>query len=165
MSYYTKFADVESLLTSTTTGTVMASTDAILVAKSTSGVPFQTTPGQVGGFQTITTATSTATVLPPYGLSLISLGTAGTSGTGWLIQDPPTRGLVKTVWCTTSTSTATAFTVQSTAVTSIMTTAATTTATVVTVQGSGAGGFTLVSLSTSQWVLIGKQGTIGTSAS
>ena len=162
MSYYTKFADVESLLTSTTTGTIMASTDAILVTSVSGGRPFQTTAGQVGCFQSVSTATSTGTTLPPYGLSFLAMGTAGTSATAYILADPTARGLVKTVYFSSTTSTANLVTVASTAVTTIVSTGGSAN-TSVTVQGSGAGGFTLESLSTTVWVLTSKIGTVATS--
>jgi hypothetical protein len=162
MSYYTKFADVEALLTSTTTGTVIASTDAVLITSVSGGRPFQTTPGQIGCIQSVSTTSSTATTLPNYGLSFIPLGTAGTSATAWLLADPTAKGLVKTVYFSSTTSTANLVTVVSTGVTTIVSTGGSAN-TSVTVQGSGAGGFTLEAMSTTVWVLTSKIGTIATS--
>ena len=162
MSYYTKFADVEALLTSTTTASIMASTDAVLVTSVSGGGPRQSTVGAVSCLQSVSTTSSTATTLPNYGLSFLAMGTGGTSATAYLLADPTAKGLVKTVYFSSTTSTANLVTVVSTGVTTIVSTGGSANVSV-TVQGSGAGGFTLESLSTTVWVLTSKIGTIATS--
>ncbi len=159
MSYYTIFDQQEALITSTTT-TVLASTDAVLIHSAGSGKKYQGTVGAVANLQAISTSSSTATTLSPYGMSFLQMGTAGTSATQYILADPPAKGLTKTVFFTSTTSTANLVTCQGTA-TFIYTTGANT-GNSFNVQGSGAGGVTLTSVSTTQWVLVGKYGTIAT---
>ena len=102
MSYYTKFADVEALLTSTTTATI-ASTDALLVTSVSQGKPFQTTPGAIAqmawtGIQSLTSA-STATNILPTGMTVI----ASSNALSYLLTAPTAAGQFKII---TSTSTA-----------------------------------------------------------
>ena len=102
MSYYTKFADVEALLTSTTTAT-LASTDALLVTSVSQGHPYQTTPGAVAqmpwtGIQSLTSA-STATNILPTGITVL----ASSNAISYLLTAPSAAGVFKII---TSTSTA-----------------------------------------------------------
>lgn len=157
MSWYTIFDQQEILLTSTTTS-VSASTDALLIHNVGAAKKYQTTVGQVNALMNVSTSTSTATNLPPYGLSFLNPGTGGTT-VAWLLTDPPVKGLVKTVWISSTTSTANTVATQG----ATIYTTANATAVSVTIQGSGAGGFQLVSLSTAQWFLLGSRGTVGTS--
>lgn len=158
MSYYTKFADVEALLTSTTTGTILASTDALLVTSVSGGRPFQSTPGQIGSIMTVSTSSSTSTVLPPYGVSVLT----GASSSAWTLADPTVRGLIKLIISSSSSSTGQLVTVASTSVTTILSSGGGTN-TSVTFQGSGAGFVELVALSTTQWAQVSKTGTIANS--
>ena len=161
MSFYTVFDVAESLITSTTTATAtLVNTDAVLVHNVSSGKKFQSTIGQMGSMQAVSTSSSTGTLLPPYGTSFLQMGTAGTSATVFILADPPSKGLVKTVWFTSTTSTGNLVTCQGTG-TFIYTTGANT-ANSFNVQGSGAGGVQLVAVSTAQWVLTGKYGTVAT---
>jgi hypothetical protein len=103
MSYYTKFADVEALLTSTTTAATLASTDAVLVTSVSAGKPFQSTPGAIAqmpwtGIQSLTSA-STATNILPTGLTVI----ASSNALSYLLTAPSGAGQFKVI---TSTSTA-----------------------------------------------------------
>ncbi len=101
MSYYTKFADVEGLLTSTTT-TVLGSTDALLVFSNSDLKMHQTTVGAVGVVgptaQTLTSA-STGTNIVPGGLTIIQSSNA----LSYLLTAAPGPGFIKTI---TSSSTA-----------------------------------------------------------
>ncbi len=100
MSYYTKFADVESLLTSTTT-TVLGSTDSLLVFSATDGKYHVTTVGAVGlvgpSLQTLTSA-STATNIVPGGLTIIQSSNA----LSYLLTQAPGPGFTKTITSSTT---------------------------------------------------------------
>jgi hypothetical protein len=107
MSYYTKFADVEALLTSTTTAT-LASTDAVLVTSVSAGHPYQTTPGalvQAGGLGFVNATSlgtgSTGTNITNSGLTFLN-STAGTTS-NWLLADPSAANQVKTIMFMSST--------------------------------------------------------------
>ena len=160
MSWYTVFDQNEALVTSTTTNNTLVSTDAVLVHSIAGNKKYQTTVGQIGNLEAISTSSSTATILSPYGMSFLQMGTGGTSATHYILADPPSKGLTKTVWFTSTTSTANLVTCQGTG-TFIYTTGANS-GNSFNVQGSGAGGVTLTSVSTTQWVLVGKYGTIAT---
>ncbi len=162
MSYYTIFDQAEAVVTSTTTNATLISTDAMLVHNLASGKKFQTVVGQVGALQAISTSSSTATVLPPYGLSFLQMGTAGTSATQFILADPPSKGLVKTIFMTSTTSTYNVILTQSTGAQIFSSGTALLTSNTINIQGAGSGGVTLQSISTSAWVLLGKFGTIAT---
>ena len=110
MSYYTKYADVEALLTTTTTNTI-ASTDALVVFNVASGKMYQTTPvavynasqagGSGGGAAQILTTNSTGTNINNFGITLLK-STAGTSS-AWLLTDPTQPGQIKTIAFVSST--------------------------------------------------------------
>ena len=107
MSYYTKFADVEALLTSSTTS-VLASTDALLVFNVASGKMYQTTVGAVsagagsasGGaaFQSLTS--STAVNITGFGATNLGVAITGT----YILSAAAVPGILKTI---TSSSTGT----------------------------------------------------------
>ncbi len=95
MSYYTKFADVESLLTSTTTATV-GSTDIMLVFCNSDQKYHAAQVGVVsmggGGFQSLTSA-STATNITPVGITSI----ASSNALSYLLTAPTATGIIKTI--------------------------------------------------------------------
>ena len=155
MSFYTEFGVAESLLTSTTTAATLASTDGILAWDVATNKPWQTTAGQVGSIMTVSTSSSTATALQPYGMSVLTTA----SSAAWTLTDPPVKGLSKILFVSTTTSTNNQIVTQGA---TIQTTAANT-ATTITIQGSGAGFVDLTSVSTSVWLLGAKGGTIATS--
>ncbi len=160
MSYYTVFDEVESILTATSTAATLVAADAVLVHNFSSGRKFQTVVGSVGSQQAISTSSSTGTNLPAYGVSFLQMGTGGTSATQYILNDPPSKGLVKIIYMSSTTSTANLIYCQSTG-TVIYTTGANT-ANSINIQGAGAGGVTLTSVSTTQWVLLSKMGTVAT---
>ncbi len=108
MSYYTKFADVEPLLTSTTT-TVLGSTDAILVFNQANQKYYQATVGSlgpiagsiVGAVASQATTLTTATNITPSGFTLLK--STGASTSQWLLSDPTAVGQVKTIFCNSTT--------------------------------------------------------------
>ncbi len=114
MSYYTRFADVEGLLTSTTT-TVLSPTDNLLVFSNTDNKYHKTTmtaiAGGLGG--QITTSTSTGTNIPAVsGTFMIQTPTS----VEYSLSTPAFAGIVMTfVNSATSTSTWTAIRTESTA--------------------------------------------------
>lgn len=100
MSYYTRFADVESLLTSSTT-TVLGSTDLMLVFSGTDNRYHTAAVGTVasgGGFQTLTS--STAVNINGVGLTNCTVSITGT----YILSAAPGPGVLKTI---TSSSTGT----------------------------------------------------------
>ena len=102
MSYYTKFADVESLLTSTTTSATLAATDAVLVTNVSAGHPFQSTPGAIAqmpwtGAQTLTSA-STGTNILANGLTVLQSSNA----VSYLLTAPTVAGQFKYITSTSS---------------------------------------------------------------
>ncbi len=162
MSYYTKFADVEPLITSTTT-TVLGSTDAILVFNQANQKYYQTTLGSFGPLGGVAatqgTCLTTATNLTPVGLSLIK-STTGTT-CSWQLTDPTAVGQVKTILLN-STTTSTQFTV-STVAASIQCTGSTS-ANLINFASTATGAMvnfgqsvTMVSLTTTSWLVIGQQ--------
>ncbi len=166
MSYYTKYADVEGLLTSTTTNTI-ASTDALVVFNVASGKMYQTTPVAVSGvtlastivanlgLQTLTSA-STATNILPTGITTIQSSNA----LSYLLTAAAGPGFMKTV-VTSSTGVITVVT----SLASLSSTGAIN-GTQFILNSAGAaisgGGITLVSVGTSpstRWITVGYSGT------
>ncbi len=160
MSYYTIFDQLEAVVTSTTTAATLVASDPVLVHNNATGKKFQTTVGCFGSQQAISTSSSTGTNLPPYGVSFLQMGTGGTSATQYILNDPPSKGLLKIIYMSSTTSTANLIYCQSTG-TVIYTTGANT-ANSINIQGAGAGGVTLTSVSTTQWLLLSKMGTVAT---
>lgn len=100
MSYYTKFADVESILSATST-TVLGSTDVLLGFSFTDGKPHQIPVASVasgGTFQTLTS--STAVNINGVGLTNCTVSITGT----YILSAAPAPGILKTI---TSSSTGT----------------------------------------------------------
>ncbi len=160
MSYYTVFDQVESVLTATSTAATLVAADAVLVHNFSSGRKFQTVVGSVGSQQAISTSSSTGTNLPAYGVSFLQMGTGGSSATQFILNDPPSKGLLKIIYMSSTTSTANLIYCQSTGTTIYTTGAAT--ANSINIQGAGAGSITLTSVSTTQWALLAKTGTVAT---
>jgi hypothetical protein len=161
MSFYTVFEQNEVLLTSTTT-TVMASTDLAIVHSAGGNRKFYTTLGAAsaqGAFQSVTTATGSGATFPsllPYGTSII---TAAATGAVVFMPAPPAAGIYKSiVMGATSTSTGFQIISSSSASCQIYTTG-TSTNTIVprlqTLLGQNSAYIDLISLSTSQWQVTG----------
>ena len=161
MSFYTVFEQSEVLLTSTTT-TVMGSTDAVLVHSNSANKKYQTTLGAAaaqGAVQAVTTSTPAGAVLPyllPYGTSII---TAAATGAAVFMPAPPAAGIYKSiVMGATSTSTGFQVVSSSSASCAIFTTG-TSTNTIVprlqTILGQNSAYIDLVSLSTFAWQVTG----------
>jgi hypothetical protein len=101
MSFYTKFADVESLLTATST-TVLGSTDALLVFSGTDLRMHQTTVASVyGGGASVATTNTTATAIGNTGLTLLK--STGGSSSSWTLSDPTAANQIKTIAFVSST--------------------------------------------------------------
>ena len=117
MSYYTRFADVESLITSTTTAQALLGADNLLVFNNTDNKYHKTTvsalgaSGLVSGFTPITTTTSTATVIAavPQTFLFNTLSSAE-----WSLSTPANAGIVINFMNTSSTSTFTSVRTEST---------------------------------------------------
>ena len=104
MSWYTIFDEQESLLSTTSTGATLASTDALLIHNVGAGKKFQTTPRDITSMagvavQTLTSA-STATNINYFGLTVIQSSNA----LQYVVSAPAVPGIYKTI---TTTSTAT----------------------------------------------------------
>jgi hypothetical protein len=173
MSFYTKFADVEPLLSSTSssTTTVLGSTDVTLVFNNASGKYFQATIGSLSnaGYGaagviltstttgvTVATTNTTGTNINAYGLTRL-LSTGGSS-CSWLLNDSTSPGSVKTlIFHSSTTSTLYAVTFQTN--TCVSTGAAAGTLINFASTASGAlvnfgQGVDLIALSTSQWAAL-----------
>ena len=102
MSWYTIFDEQESLLTSSTT-TVLGSTDVVLVHSYVDGRKHQVPVAVVGsgGTATISSCLTTATAIPNVGITLLK-STAGSSA-AWTLTDPTAAGQVKTLAFVSST--------------------------------------------------------------
>ena len=150
MSFYTKFQDAETVVTSTTTANLLGTSDPVLVYSGALKRAGQATAGTVATLWPVApTATSatTATNLPNYGQSVL----ASSVVTAWLINDPTAKGQIISIFNTSSTSTANNVnTVSATIV-------ATDTQSGITF-GFGKSGAYLeaVALSTSQWLVTGR---------
>ena len=108
MSYYSIFDEQEPVVTSTSTGgTILQSADIILVHSTVSGRKAQSTIGSAQSLAAVTfatTAQSTTTFVSPYGTTIFK--STGGSSAVWVLSDPPTVGLIKTlVFGSSSTST------------------------------------------------------------
>ena len=106
MSSYYIYDEVEALLTSTTTS-ILGSSDALIVHNVATNKKYQTTPGSVSAQEQVTfasTLTSTTTLISPYGTTIFK--STGGSSAVWVLADPTSVGLTKTlVLGTTTTST------------------------------------------------------------
>lgn len=166
MSYYTKFADVEPLLTSTTT-TVLASTDAILVFNQASQKYYQATVGALGllggsmtgALASQATTLTTATNITNSGFTFVK--STGASTSNWLLSDPTAIGQTKTIFCN-STTTSTNWGV--TTVTASIQCTAGTSANQINFASTATGAMvnfgqsvTLVSQTTTSWIVIAQQ--------
>ncbi len=101
MSYYTKFQDVESILSATSTSATLGATDVLLGFSFTDGRAHQVPVGSVasgGSFQTLTS--STAVNISGFGLTNCTVSITGT----YLLSAAPGPGVLKTI---TSSSTGT----------------------------------------------------------
>jgi len=161
MSFYTVFEQNEVLLTSTTT-TVMGSTDLAIVHSNSANKKYMTTLGAAsaqGAVQSVTTATGAGTIFPsllPYGTSII---TAAATGGVNIMPAPPAAGIYKSIMMgATSTSTGFQIISSSSASCQIYTTG-TSTNTIVprlqTLLGQNSAYIDLISLSTSAWQVTG----------
>ncbi len=154
MSYYTKFQDVESLLTSSTT-TVLGSTDVVFGFSYTDNKPHQILIGQAGAGGTLQTLTSasTATNITPSGITTIQSSNA----LSYLLTAPTGSGFMKTI-VTSSTAVITVVT----SLASLSSTGAIN-GTQFILNSAGAalsgGGISLASVGTTRWVTVGYSGT------
>ena len=99
MSFYTIFDEQEVLLTSTTT-TVIGSTDAVLVHSNVAGKKYQTTISALlagpSSLQTLTS--STAVNINSFGITNCTVGITGT----YILSAAPAPGYVKTITSSSS---------------------------------------------------------------
>ena len=162
MSYYTKFQDVESILSATST-TVLGSTDVVLGYSFTDNKAHAIPVSYIyaGGTASVATTNSTATAIANTGLTLLK-STAGTSS-AWTLSDPTAALQLKTIAFVSST-TSTAFTV--TTVAASIGSTASFTGTLINFGSTATGAMcnagnsvTLVSLTSTQWQVIEVKGT------
>lgn len=171
MSFYTKFQDVETLITSSSSGS-LGSTDVLLAYSNTLKGPVQVTLATVGlggtygglgaaspGAASVATSATTATNIGPTGLTLLK--STGGSSTQWLLTDPTAVGQVKELIFLSST-TSTLYAVQTVAA-SIQCTGGSS-ANLVNFASTATGayvnwgqGITMVSQSTTSWIVINVQ--------
>ena len=115
MSFYTKFADVETPLTSTTTQTGPNSAD-VFLAFSQSDKRYHTVPfSAIGGagFSPLTTSTSTAAPIPATSGSVVITAAASAQ---FMLSTPAAAGIVMNFFNASSTSTWQAIMSESTSV-------------------------------------------------
>ena len=113
MSTIYKWQDVEPTVTSTTTSLLKASDPVLVNSANQGGRAAQATVGAVATLWPVSTSTSTATVLPPYGV--ISL-TPGSTTQAWLLSTATQVGQCVTIFYnSTSTSSSNSITTNSTA--------------------------------------------------
>ena len=162
MSSYYSFDQAEALLTSTTTAATMVSTDAIIVHNVATNKKFQTTPGALASQMLVTTNATTntsGTAISPYGVTklLFAPATALTSF-AWQLQDPPSAGLCKIIYMSSTTSSGNIVNfVSATGLTSAISNAAFVAMGTAAAATVGGGTFIeLTSVSTSVWLITGK---------
>lgn len=164
MSTIYKFQDSEGTLTATATstggtGASLQSTDSVLVFCNNPAHVEQVPVGSISGlgaFQSITTSTASGfQTVTPFGTSII---TAAATGGVAILPAPPSKGLYKTIWMS-STSTSTGFQVIVTSSAVAVFTTGTSTNTIVPRQqiffGQNSAYIDLVSESTSAWNVTG----------
>ena len=164
MSFYTKFQDVESILSATSTSATLGATDVVLGFSFTDGRAHAIPVSQLSapGIGTIATTNSTATNIGNQGLTLIK--STGGSSCGWTLTDPTQAGQVKTLVFASST-TSTAYVV--TTVAASIASSAGFSGLFVNLGSTATGqcintgiSVTLASLSSTQWIVIGKNGNV-----
>ena len=165
MSYYTKFQDVEVLITTSSTG-ILGSTDVLLGFSNTLAKPVQVTlamAGQggatYGSAASVATTNSTATSIPAGGLTILK--STGASSSQWQLSDPTFVGQVKQLVFLSST-TSTLYAVQ-TASASIQCTGGSS-VNLINFASTASGayvnwgqGVTMVSLTTTSWIVTNVQ--------
>lgn len=161
MSTIYKFQDSEVVVTSTSTS-ILQSSDPILVYSSQQGRAAQSTIGSISAQETVTFATttqSTTVLVSPYGTTIFK--STGGSSAVWVLADPPSVGVTKTLVLGTTT-TSTYYTIipqsaviGSTAINggSLVNLGSTATA------SNQANSVTLTAQTTSLWLVISKNGT------
>ena len=151
MSFYTQF-HTEAIVTSTTTSLLTAS-DPVLIFSAGQGHAAQATVGAINALCAVTSATSltTATAITAYGMTTV---TCPTTVPQFTLTTPSVGGLYKTIFVSSSTSTAILITVASTAAATFM---ATDTQLGTTFTFSKSGAYVeLVSASSSVWNVVGR---------
>ena len=116
MSFYTKFADVEGLLTSTTTTVGPTSADYFLCYSNTDNRYHKATFAAMGpsaSYTPITTSTSTASPIPAVSGSVVVTAAASAQ---FMLSTPAAEGIAINFFNSSSTSTWTAILSESTAV-------------------------------------------------
>ena len=165
MSYYTKFQDVEVLITTSSTGT-LGSTDVLLGFSNTLKTPVQVTlaaAGQggatYGSAASVATTNTTGTNIGPSGMTILK--STGGSSSSWLLTDPTAVGQVKTLVFLSST-TSTLYAV-ATAAASIQCTGGSS-VNLINFASTASGvyvnwgqGVTMVSLTTTSWIVTNVQ--------
>ena len=117
MSFYTKFNDVEPLLTSTTTQTGPNAADTFLCFSASDNRYHKTTFGAMGptaSYTPITTSTSTASPIPATNGSVVVTAAASAQ---FMLSTPAAAGIAMNFFNSSSTSTWTAIMSESTSVT------------------------------------------------
>jgi len=161
MSSYYIFDEVEALLTSTTTATLQ-STDAVILHSVSSNKKYQSTPGAINAQEQVTFATttqSTTTFVTNYGTTIFK--STGGSSAVWVLADPTSVGVTKTlVLGTTTTSTNYSIVPQSATIGSTAAAGGSLVNLGSTATGSNqANSVTLTAQTTSLWLVISKNGT------
>jgi hypothetical protein len=159
MSFYTKFADVETVLSATSTA-VLASTDVILAFSNTDSKMHQVPIAYVAPFAAPTTATTATTATNISNIGLTLLKSTGGSSVSWLLADPTAAGQVKTlVFASSTTSTLYAVAPVAASIQSSASFSGTLINFASTATGSGinmGNSVTLLSLSSTAWLVIGR---------
>jgi len=161
MSFYTKFQDAEPTVTSTSTS-ILLSSDPILVYSANQKHAAQSVVGAIAAQEAVTFATttqSTTTFVSNYGITIFQ--STGGSSAVWVLADPTSVGLSKTlVLGTTTTSTLYSIVPQSATIGSTAAAGGSLVNLASTATGSNqANAVTLTAQTTSLWLVTGKNGT------
>ena len=153
MSYYTKFQDVETVITSSSTANLLKATDPVLVYSSALTHHAQTTLSQFNSLMGVSTSSSTASPLANNGMSVINSAAVAS----YQLADPAQKGQVIFIFNSSTTSTAITVTPISATISASESTAGQASAIVF---KAGPASIELTALSTSLWLATGRSGSI-----
>lgn len=153
MSYYTKFQDVETVVTSSSTANLMRATDPILIYSSALSRPGQSTVSSVSCMIAVSTSSSTASVIANSGMQVLT----SAANASYQLADPAQKGQVVSIFNTSTTSTAITITPVSATISGTESTAG---AAATLIFKAGPGNVELTALSTSQWLVTARSASI-----
>ena len=153
MSFYTVF-DTETVVTTTTTANLMSPNDPILIHSGALKRKAQATVGSISTLWGVSTSSSTATALAAVGVQVLNNPTLAVT---YQLADPTQKGQNVFIFMTSTTSTATNVTPISATISASESTAG---AAASIVFKSAPSSIELCALSTSQWLVTARSGSI-----